>query len=301
MSEDVHSAEFFGPLRDAWWNRDYLELLMRRLGLAAPQRVLDVGCGQGHWGQALAQVLPAGSTITGIDREPQSLAVARERSAALRALPVTFAYALGDALAIEFPDESFDLVTCQTVLIHLADPSAGLREMLRVLRPGGWILCAEPNNLGGAIDVDSEMLDRDPEVLLAGAELQLRCEIGKARLGEGFNSAGELVPGFLAAMNVESLEVWLSDKALPLWPPYAQPHMADAIATARQNLADERLIWTKEPARRYWLAGGGTAERFDAIWPVVLGDLVRSVDGLTHGTWHAAGGSLMYVIAARKV
>lgn len=73
-SAAVHSADFFGPLRDRWWNADYLALLARRCGISEPVGVLDVGCGQGHWTQALAHVLPAGSTVLGIDREEESLA-----------------------------------------------------------------------------------------------------------------------------------------------------------------------------------------------------------------------------------
>ena len=53
----------------------------------------------------------------------------------------------GDATEIPLPSESFDVVTCQTVLMHLAQPADALREMLRILRPGGLLVCVEPNNL----------------------------------------------------------------------------------------------------------------------------------------------------------
>ena len=104
-----------------------------------------MGCGIGHWGQLLVSVLPQDVVITGIDQENSSLLKAQER-AKQKGLSNRFHYQQGDALSIPFPDASFDMVTCQTVLIHLHDPKVGLKEMLRVLKPGGLLLAAEPNN-----------------------------------------------------------------------------------------------------------------------------------------------------------
>ena len=53
----------------------------------------------------------------------------------------------GDATRIPLPNDAFDVVTCQTVLMHLARPADALRDMLRILRPGGLLACVEPNNL----------------------------------------------------------------------------------------------------------------------------------------------------------
>src|SRR5438067_989004 len=136
-----HSAAFFGDFRDFWWNRDFLELMARRWNLSAVQSVLDVGCGIGHWGRILLPLLPEHAKLTGIDREPEWIEKAntlgdRERTS----------YLEGDVMALPFEDSSFDLVTCQTVLIHLQDPLGAIREMMRVAKPGGLIVTAEPNN-----------------------------------------------------------------------------------------------------------------------------------------------------------
>jgi len=50
----LHSEDYFGEQRDFWWNADFLELMARRLNFSSIHSVLDVGCGQGHWGQLLA-------------------------------------------------------------------------------------------------------------------------------------------------------------------------------------------------------------------------------------------------------
>jgi len=144
MTDKPHSADCFGDARDFWWNRDFLELMGRRWGLSAVKSVLDVGCGVGHWGRCLAPLLSADCTLTGIDREPQWVDEARKRSAVLGKRAVSFVQ--GDAERLPFADESFDMVTCQTVMIHLKDPRVAMAEMIRVLRPGGLLVIAEPNN-----------------------------------------------------------------------------------------------------------------------------------------------------------
>jgi Methyltransferase domain len=95
---------------------------------------------------------------------------------------------------LPFPEASFDLVTCQTVLIHMPDPGAAVDEMVRVARPGGLIVAAEPNNVARALMFDSISFYDPVDEILARARLQLICERGKAALGEGNNSIGDIVP-----------------------------------------------------------------------------------------------------------
>src|SRR5690349_10848226 len=129
MERAPHSAQFLqSAARDHWWNLDHIELWARRVGLDDVGSVLDVGCGVGHWGRLLANVLPPAATLVGIDREPRWVEEAAER-AAEAGLDDRFSYRLGSAEELSFEDESFDLVTCQTVLIHVADARQVIREM----------------------------------------------------------------------------------------------------------------------------------------------------------------------------
>ena len=116
-----HSAEYFGESRNHWWNEDFLQLIGERLQLHRAKSVLDVGCGVGHWGRALAPVLSEDARVLGVDREPRWVSEAAARAEAV-GLGERFRYQQGDATSLPFPDGTFDLVTCQTVLIHLADP-----------------------------------------------------------------------------------------------------------------------------------------------------------------------------------
>jgi SAM-dependent methyltransferase len=107
--------------------------LPRLLHLAAPQpgeRCLDIGTGAGHTAARLAE---ARAEVIGLDPSPGMLDAARRRygeSAGLR-----FVEAPGDATGL--PGASFDVVTARHTLHHHADPRATLREVARVLRPGG--------------------------------------------------------------------------------------------------------------------------------------------------------------------
>lgn len=83
---------------------------------------------------------PGEIELTGIDLSPAMLAVARQRAGQLgRAVDLREA----DALALPFPDASFDTVVCTFSLCAIPDAHAAVREMTRVVRPGGLLLLAD--------------------------------------------------------------------------------------------------------------------------------------------------------------
>jgi ubiquinone/menaquinone biosynthesis C-methylase UbiE len=97
--------------------------------------LLDVGCGPGTITIDLARRVAPGAVL-GIDRAADVVAQAAATGAAA-AVPVEFA--VGDVYALDRPDASFDVVHAHQVLQHLTDPVAALRELRRVLRPGGLL------------------------------------------------------------------------------------------------------------------------------------------------------------------
>jgi SAM-dependent methyltransferase len=90
--------------------------------------VLDVGTGTGRAALALAA---RGARVTGVDASAEMLAVAERRAAAAK---LAVAFARGDAHGLEFPDRSFDAVTCLRVLMHTPDWRRALTELCRVAR-----------------------------------------------------------------------------------------------------------------------------------------------------------------------
>lgn len=114
--------------------RDY-RLYLPLLGGVTEGRILDVGCGEGHFLEAAAV---AGLAPTGVEIVREALLLARARQP-----EVGWVMAAGEDLP--FPDETFDAVTCLGTLEHFVDPARGAGEVARVLKHSGRALIVVPN------------------------------------------------------------------------------------------------------------------------------------------------------------
>ena len=125
--------------RGDWGRQNVLDpVMMARVAKGRFNNALDVGCGEGRFCRMLKA---AGVSATGIDPTPAMLDAARKRDPGGDYRP-------GNAEALEFADASFDLVVSYITLVDIPDFRAAIREMARVLRPGGALLIA---NLTGYI------------------------------------------------------------------------------------------------------------------------------------------------------
>jgi len=116
---------------------DLIEALLEWGGVAEAQHILDVGCGIGGSALYLAQKFDA--IATGITLSPVQANRARERAAAMG---LTAHFEVADALAMPFPDESFDVVWSLESGEHMPDKAQFIAECHRVLKPGGTFLMA---------------------------------------------------------------------------------------------------------------------------------------------------------------
>lgn len=111
------------------------QALFARYGLPAVAKIADVGCGSGEITSRLA-ALYAQAEIVGLDILEGPLAHARAHHGHLTPR-VRFEH--GDAFALEFGDNTFDLVVCRHVTQAVPEPEKVLAELYRICKPGGWL------------------------------------------------------------------------------------------------------------------------------------------------------------------
>jgi len=131
LYRDVQLPHIFDP-----WARVLLELQPPRPG----DRVLDVATGPGTVARQAAVLAGPEGHVTGVDVSPAMLGVARAWRPQDGAAPIE--YIESSAAEVPLPDSSFDVAYCQQGLQHMTEPEAALREMWRLLKPGGRMAIA---------------------------------------------------------------------------------------------------------------------------------------------------------------
>jgi len=118
------------------------KFMMKKAGDISGKKCLDVGTGTGEIAFHVARTAGAGSTVIGVDITPKMLELAEKKEKELD-LPVKIDWRVGDALKLEFEDDTFDLVTSGYMLRNVTDILQAVSEMHRVLAPGGKVVVAE--------------------------------------------------------------------------------------------------------------------------------------------------------------
>jgi len=121
--------------------------LLERVDIQPGWRVLELACGPRGVLELLAQGVGPTGAVTGLDINPVHVAQAREHVTSLGLGNVNVIEA--DARQTALPTGSFDLVYARLILINIPDPERVVAEMVRLVKPGGWIACEEAD--GGAM------------------------------------------------------------------------------------------------------------------------------------------------------
>lgn len=164
---------FFDPLH---------ALVVEELAERPPKRLLDVGCGTGRLLRRAGERFP-GLEAAGVDASAEMIAVASAKSPETR-------FEVGKAESLPFADCGFDAVCTTASMHHWSDPAAGLREIGRVLVPGGRLVIADIQ-LGGVYGWVMRLIPRawHGERVFASDELVALLE------GAGLNTVRQRVPG----------------------------------------------------------------------------------------------------------
>ena len=150
-ARNLHARRLFAPLGatyDRWsallslgqdprWRR----YLVSRIRAGPDDTVLDVATGTGLVAAAL--VRRCGCAVVGLDQSPEMLARARARAAADPVLAARLTLVAGEAERLPYADATFDHLTFTYLLRYVDDPAATLRELARVVRPGGRVASLE--------------------------------------------------------------------------------------------------------------------------------------------------------------
>ncbi len=237
----------------------YLEPL-----LEAGMDVLDLGCGPGSITVGLADIVAPGSVL-GIDRSADVIA----QASAAHGDTANAEFREGNVYDLDAADESFDVVHAHQVLQHLADPVAALREMRRVVRPGGLVAVRE---------ADFGAMVWSPAVAELDEWRALYQRLARGNGGEP--DAGRRLPEWVAAAGFAEVEVTSSnwtyaapDERASLAHPWADRilHSAFAEQTLERGLADQPTLNRLAGGWRRW------AQLEDALF------LMPSVEILARG------------------
>lgn len=294
----AHSAAYLSDIRNHFWNADYLDLLARRLRLHEVHRLLDIGCGQGHWTQCWIPRLAPGACVTGVDFEARWVAAARERLG--REFPDTPAeFVAADATALPFADDTFDAVTCQTLLMHVPEPERVVAEMVRVVRPGGLVFCAEPNYMMNMVVWNDAYATRPVDDIACVFAFWVHYMRGKKATGRGDDTIGDRLPALLGGAGLVDIGAQRNDRTFPFAAPYQQASRqyfdwAESMRTAGEG------PWDAPKMRARVLAGGGDEQLFERAFALLHAWADDDAARIAAGSFTSGGGMTIYLVSGRK-
>lgn len=242
------TAEYLESTRKGMWDdsRDALA----ELELDSRQQVLDVGAGTGELTSVLREEVRG--TVVALDADSELLDHVEDPRV------------LGDATTLPFPDDTFDLVVCQALLVNLPDPASTVREFARVSTD--WVAVIEPDN--SAVSIESTV-DAEPPLARRAREMYLQGVETDAALGA--------VPDLFEEVGLNDVTVRRYDHVQRIESPYSER----ALEGARRKASGSGIVNDRDTM----LASEATEERFETLrqdWRAMGREVIRQMQDGTY-------------------
>ena len=249
------------------WESEYVALLAKWVGFKQGQTVVDVGCGLGYLGMIYWQYFGKGGKYCGVDISPKLITEAKKLSRNW-AKGGTTEFKTGDAYKLPYPDNFADVVMCQTLLLHLSDQQKAVNEMFRTLKPGGIVLCKEPDHLSMALQHSiSSMPELSMEDILFFQKMSYICAKGREKLGLGISDTAPHVPLWLKEAGFKQIDAKMSSQPFFMIPPYETPKQKMVMENWEKELKiEEKKNEKRQELRRLKkliIAGGGNINDYE--------------------------------------
>lgn len=292
--------------RKHMWRSSTIAKIAEAAGIDRGATVADVGCGLGYLGWTFRPHFGRDGIYLGIDISEELLREAGELALDWSSDGSAF-FAKGSAYSIPLRPDISDCTMCQTLLMHLQHPDRALEEMIRITRPGGAVLCIEPDNVIMCVPYTSDPPLSDRELLWM-FRMRLIWARGRKRLGKGDWGIGRRLPKMLSDAGLQKVRVFFNDTPYHINPPYETEHQQYRLRKIREAMEEDRER-EHEASIREWkecfLAGGGSLssyyryrKHFDSIWEE---NRRLALDQMDEGTFfRGLSGSSFYCVTAIK-
>ncbi len=283
------------------WFPEAIEKYASWMGLKPGMTAIDVGCGLGYLGYTYWPYFGKGGRYIGVDKSDKLLKDAEE-GAKVWARSGKAEFKIGDAYNLPFECGFADWVMCQTLLMHLEKPEEAIKEMIRVLKPGGLFMCKEPDNLSVGLSRQYfSAYEFSYEDFILQAKINLTLHEGRKKLGRGDQSIGNKIPHMLSELGMREIDIRMNERVHFLEPPYEseeQKHLLKTLIKQHTNEKDKKF-WI-EQGRVEFEAGGGNLADYDRWIEIMDKFLAAARKQYKDGTFACCTGMYFFIIKARK-
>lgn len=286
--------------RKFMWPEDSVEKLAAWFGMRPGMTLADIGCGLGYIGLTYFKYFGEGGEYIGIDSNETLLGEAEEISKDW-AIGGTTRFIKGDACDLPLENDSVDVAACQTVLMHLKDPDKGLSEMVRIVKPGGVVICFEPDNLSAELmDGNNSLPDRSLEVKLFLRKITFLSYEGRKKLGKGDCQIGSKLPLMMTQLGLTEIGIRSCDRVGVVIPPYEGEEQQHRVKNIRRHWEPGHYEEELTEVEAEFKAGGGDPEEFQRYREIVREIRRVGLAQLDRGEFWAAMPPLFYAVKGRK-